>query len=119
MTKIQRTNIQVCNAIIAQLGQDKPFILKLSKKESESFWQIVEATPMYEMRLNVTQNGFCTEIEVDKSSSDQIYHMLSSYIDKHTPSKIDRFITDGGFDKAFQDVFGLPVGVVDSLGEVL
>ena len=31
---------------------------------------------------------------------------------------IDRFIADGGFDQAFKDVFGLPEGVVKSLGEV-
>lgn len=33
-------------------------------------------------------------------------------------STIDKFIEDGGFDKAFNDVFGLPVGVVKALGEV-
>jgi hypothetical protein len=33
-------------------------------------------------------------------------------------STIDKFIEDGGFDKAFNDVFGLPVEVVESLKEV-
>jgi len=31
---------------------------------------------------------------------------------------IDHFIADDEFDKAFQEVFGLPSGVVKSLGEV-
>jgi hypothetical protein len=31
---------------------------------------------------------------------------------------IDRFINDGGFEKAFNDVFGLPVEVAESLKEV-
>lgn len=31
---------------------------------------------------------------------------------------IDQFITDGGFDEAFKNVFGLPDSVVESLKEV-
>ncbi len=31
---------------------------------------------------------------------------------------IDTFIADGGFDKAFNDVFGLPQSVIESLKEV-
>ena len=31
---------------------------------------------------------------------------------------IDSFIAEGGFDKAFRDVFGMPESVVKSLGEV-
>ena len=31
---------------------------------------------------------------------------------------MDQFIESGEFDKAFRDVFGLPMGVVKSLGEV-
>ena len=38
-------------------------------------------------------------------------------IDKQV-NLMDQFITDGGFDKAFVDVFGLPESVVQSLGEV-
>ena len=38
-------------------------------------------------------------------------------IDKQVNS-IDQFIADGGFDKAFNDVFGLSVDVVESLKEV-
>jgi len=45
---------------------------------------------------------------------------LSSYIAEHQKPKncIDTFIASGEFDKAFRDVFGLPIGVVESLGEV-
>ena len=38
-------------------------------------------------------------------------------IDKQV-NLMDQFIADGEFDKAFQDVFGLPVEVVESLKEV-
>lgn len=31
---------------------------------------------------------------------------------------IDTFIANGGFDKAFNDVFGLPKSVIESLKEV-
>ena len=53
-------------------------------------------------------------------NADLYYHVLSSYIAEHeqTANNIDKFIASGGFDKAFESVFGLPIGVVDSLGEV-
>ena len=38
-------------------------------------------------------------------------------IDKQV-NLIDQFIQSGEFDKAFRDVFGLPIGVVESLGEI-
>ena len=41
----------------------------------------------------------------------------NSNIDKQV-NLMDQFIANGGFDKAFADVFGLPEGVVKSLGEV-
>lgn len=40
-----------------------------------------------------------------------------SNIDKQV-NIMDQFIADGEFDKAFQDVLGLPEAVVTSLGEV-
>lgn len=40
-----------------------------------------------------------------------------SNIDKQV-SLMDQLIQSGEFDKAFKDVFGLPSGVVKSLGEV-
>lgn len=38
-------------------------------------------------------------------------------IDKQV-NLIDQFIQSGEFDKAFESAFGLPIGVVDSLGDV-
>ena len=38
-------------------------------------------------------------------------------IDKQV-NLMDQFIASGEFDKAFNDVLGLPVGVVKALGEV-
>lgn len=38
-------------------------------------------------------------------------------IDKQV-NLMDQFIESGEFDRAFRDVFGLPIGVVKSLGEV-
>lgn len=38
-------------------------------------------------------------------------------IDKQV-NLMDQFIESGEFDQAFKDVFGLPEGVVKSLGEV-
>ena len=54
------------------------------------------------------------------NNADLYYHVLSSYIAEHTQptNNIDQFIASGGFDKAFESVFGLPIGVVDSLGEI-
>lgn len=43
----------------------------------------------------------CTEEEIDKQVN-----------------IFDQFIANGGFDKAFNDVFGLPKSVIESLKEV-
>ena len=53
-------------------------------------------------------------------NADLYYHVLSNYIAEHeqTANNIDQFRQSGEFDKAFRDVFGLPIGVVKSLGEV-
>lgn len=51
--------------------------------------------------MTKTQN-----IEVEESNIDKQVNIM------------DQFIADGEFDKAFQDVFGLPKSVVESLGEV-
>ena len=64
-------------------------------------------------------NGTGVILEVG-SDADLYYHVLSSYIAEHQKPKncIDQFIESGEFDKAFESVFGLPDGVVESLGEV-
>ncbi|NHC02368.1 hypothetical protein G9F31_01030 [Acinetobacter sp. 187] len=127
MTEIQRTNIAVCNEIIAQLGSPRPFNLKLDAGQTGALYNIASEShhlhSEYVRKLTTTlgqrvRNGTAVILELNDSDADMLYHILSSYIAQHTPSKIDGFITSGGFDKAFQDVFGLPVGVVESLGEI-
>ena len=44
-------------------------------------------------------------------------HQENSNIDKQV-NLMDKFIADGGFDKAFADVFGLPESVKKSLEEI-
>ena len=71
------------------------------------------------MTEKCVNNGTGVILEVG-SDADLYDHVLSSYIAKHTQStnSIDQFIAGGGFDKAFESAFGLPIGVVESLGEV-
>lgn len=92
MTEIQRTNIEVCNRIIAQLGQDKPFNVELGDI-SESFWSVLVESDTGVMHIP-SKDG--KSIEIHDGNFDQIYHAISSYIAKHD----------------------LPESVVESLGEV-
>lgn len=120
MTEIQLTSVQVANFIIDELFKEKPFDLILTPQQYSSFLNIVENSPATGLSYRSWQEGECILVGVDKSNVDQIYHKLSSYIAKHEQpaNNIDQFIASGGFDKAFQSVFGLPEGVVKSLGEV-
>ena len=128
MTEIQQTNIAVANFIIGELHKDKPFNLVLDAGQTGALYNIsseshhlhsgfvrkLEAT--LRQRVN---NGTGVVLEIN-NNADLYYHVLSSYIAEHTQQKnsIDQFIASGEFDKAFESVFGLPIGVVDSLGEV-
>ena len=128
MTEIQQTNIAVANFIIDQLYKEKPFNLKLDAGQTGALYNIaseshhlhsgfvrkLEAT--LRQRVN-NDTGVVLEINCN---ADLYYHVLSSYIAEHTQptNNIDQFIASGEFDKAFNSVFGLPIGVVDSLGEV-
>ena len=69
--------------------------------------------------IQQTNNGTGVVLEIN-CNADLYYHVLSNYIAVHEKPEncIDQFIASGGFDKAFESVFGLPIGVVDSLGEV-
>lgn len=129
MTEIQQTNIAVANFIIGELHKDKPFNLKLDAGKTGALYNIsseshhlhsgfvrkLEAT--LRQRVN---NGTGIILEVNDSNADMYYHMLSNYIAVHEKPEncIDQLIASGGFDKAFKGVFGLPIGVVDSLGEI-
>ena len=71
------------------------------------------------MTEKCVNNGTGVILEIN-CNADLYYHVLSSYIAEHQKPKncIDQFIQSGGFDKAFESAFGLPIGVVESLGEV-
>lgn len=42
MTEIQRTNVEVCNQIIAQLGASRPFNLKLDAGQTGSLYNKIQ-----------------------------------------------------------------------------
>ena len=128
MTEIQQTNIAVANFIIDELHKDKPFNLVLNAGQTGSLYNITSESHHlhsgFVRKLEATlrqrvNNGTGVVLEIN-SNADLYYHVLSSYIAKHTQAtnSIDQFIAGGGFDKAFESAFGLPIGVVDSLGDV-
>ncbi|MCE1270157.1 MAG: hypothetical protein LWW88_01055 [Acinetobacter sp.] len=128
MTEIQQTNIAVANFIIGELHKDKPFNLKLDAGQTGALYNIASESHHlhsgFVRKLEATlrqrvNNGTGVVLEIN-SNADLYCHVLSSYIAKHTQptNSIDQFIASGEFDKAFESVFGLPIGVVDSLGEV-
>ena len=128
MTEIQQTNIAVANFIIGELHKDKPFNLVLDAGETGALYHIASEShhlhSNFVRKLEATlrqrvNNGTGVILEIN-SNADLYYHMLSSYIAGHQKpaNSIDQFIQSGEFDKAFRDVFGLPIGVVESLGEV-
>ena len=128
MTEIQQTNIAVANFIIGELHKDKPFNLVLNAGQTGTLYNIASESHHlhsgFVRKLEATlrqrvNNGTGVVLEIN-SNADLYYHVLSSYILKHTQptNSIDQFTASGEFDKAFESVFGLPIGVVDSLGEV-
>ena len=128
MTEIQQTNIAVANFIIGELHKGKPFNLKLDAGQTGALYNITNESHHlhsdFVRKLEATlrqrvNNGTGVILEIN-CNADLYYHVLSSYIAEHeqTANNIDKFIASGGFDKAFESVFGLPIGVVDSLGEV-
>ena len=128
MTEIQQTNIAVANFIIGELQKDKPFNLVLNAGQTGALYNIASESHHlhsgFVRKLEATlrqrvNNGTGVVLEIN-SNADLYYHVLSSYIAEHQKpaNNIDQFIQSGEFDKAFRDVFGLPIGVVESLGEV-
>ena len=116
MTEIQQTNIAVANFIIGELHKEKPFNLVLDAGQTGALYNIaseshhlhsgfvrkLEAT--LRQRVN-NSTGVILEINCN---ADLYYHVLSIYIEKHQKPEncIDQFIASGGFDKAFNSVFG-------------
>ena len=128
MTEIQQTNIAVANFIIDELHKEKPFNLKLDAGETGALYHIASESHHlhsgFVRKLEATlrqrvNNGTGVILEIN-CNADLYYHVLSSYIEEHQKpaNNIDQFIQSGEFDKAFRDVFGLPIGVVKALGEV-
>ena len=128
MSKIQQTNIAVANFIIGELYKEKPFNLVLDAGQTGALYNITSESHhlhsgfVHKLEATLRQrvnNGTGVILEIN-CNADLYYHVLSSYIAEHeqTANNIDQFIQSGEFDKAFRDVFGLPIGVVKSLGEV-
>lgn len=128
MSKIQQTNIAVANFIIGELYKEKPFNLVLDAGQTGALYNITSESHHlhsgFVRKLEATlrqrvNNGTGVILEIN-CNADLYYHVLSSYIAEHeqTANNIDQFIQSGEFDKAFKDVFGLPSGVVESLGEI-
>ena len=128
MTEIQQTNIAVANFIIGELYKEKPFNLVLDAGETGALYHIASESHHlhsgFISKLEATlrqrvNNGTGVILEIN-CNADLYYHVLSSYIAEHEQptNNIDQLIQSGEFDKAFKDVFGLPIGVVKSLGEV-
>ena len=118
MTKIQLTKPQLANYVCDALHKEMPFDLIFNQGEFEPFMEIIDASDLV-VGFSVKNIGDKIHVGVTKGNSNGIYQALSSYIEEHQKpaNNIDQFIQSGEFDKAFRDVFGLPIGVVKSLGE--
>ena len=119
MTEIQLTKLQLANFVCDELHKEMPFDLIFNQDEFVSFMEIIDASRL-DVGFPVKNIGDKIHVGVTKGNSNGIYEALSSYIAEHQKpeNNIDQFIQSGEFDKAFQSVFGLPDGVVESLGEV-
>ena len=119
MTEIQLTKLQLANYVCDELHKEMPFDLIFNQGEFEPFMEIIDASDL-DVGFSVKNIGDKIHVGVTKGNSNGIYQALSSYIAEHQKSKncIDEFIKSGGFDQAFQNVFGLPNEVVESLKEM-
>ena len=91
MTEIQRTNVEVCNQIIAQLGQDKPF--KIGEILKAKF------TPAFGEEVEII--GRVRELKGEMICCNELSSEAPFFCLEHEAVKID-----------------LPEAVVQSLGEV-
>lgn len=128
MNETQQKNIAVATYIIDELHKEKPFNLVLDAGQTGALYNITSESHhlhsgfVHKLEATLRQrvnNGTGVILEIN-CNADLYYHVLSSYIAEHQKpaNNIDQFIQSGEFDKAFRDVFGLPIGVVKSLGEV-
>ena len=118
MTEIQLTKLQLANYVCDELHKEMPFDLIFNQGEFEPFMEIIDASNL-DVGFSIKNIDDKIYVGVTKGNSNGIYQALSSYIAEHQKpaNNIDQFIQSGEFDKAFSDVFGLPIGVVKSLGE--
>ena len=119
MTETQLTKLQLANYVCDELHKEMPFDLIFNQDEFAIFMEIIEDSSL-DVGFPVKNIGDKIHVGVTKENSNALYQALRSHIKEHDhpSSDIDRFIASGEFDKAFKDVFGLPSGVVKSLGEV-
>ena len=119
MTEIQLTKLQLANFVCDELHKEMPFDLIFNQGEFKPFMEIIDASNL-DVGFSIKNIGEKIYVGVTKENSNGIYEALSRYIEEHQKpaNNIDQFIQSGEFDKAFCDVFGLPIGVVKSLGEV-
>ena len=112
------TEIQIANYVCDELRMEMPFDLIFNQDELVLFMEIIDASKL-NVGFPVKNIGDNTHIGVTKENLNALYEVFSNYIKEHDhpSSDIDQFIASGEFDKAFESVFGLPIGVVDSLGE--
>lgn len=113
------TEIQIANYVCDELRREMPFDLIFNQDELVLFMEIIDDSKLT-VGFPVKNIGDNTHIGVTKENLSALYEVFSNCIKEHDhpSSDIDQFIAGGRFDKAFESVFGLPIGVVDSLGEV-
>ena len=109
MTEIQQTNIAVANFIIGELHKEKLFNLVLDAGQTGSLYNITSES-------HHLHSGFVRKLEA--TLRQLVSNGTGVILEINPANNIDQFIQSGEFDKAFRDVFGLPSGVVESLGEV-
>jgi hypothetical protein len=113
------TEIQLANYVCDELRREMPFDLIFNQDELVLFMEIINDSKLT-VGFPVKNIGDNTHIGVTKENLSALYEVFSNCIKEHDhpSSDIDQFIAGGGFDKAFESAFGLPIGVVDSLGEI-
>ena len=106
MTEIQQ-KIALANLMIDHLYKDKPLQLFMSEKQFAMLISMVESSGI-DIGFSVKNIADQVRIGIDEKNADRIYHVLSTFIEKHQQpvNSIDQFIASGEFDKALKDMFG-------------
>lgn len=101
------TEIQLANYVCDELRREMPFDLIFNQDELVLFMEIINASKL-NVGFPVKNIGDNTHIGVTKENLSALYEVFSSHIAEHVQptNSIDQFIANGGFDKAFNGVFG-------------